>query len=157
MKIIFRTLVFLILFGTSAYAQNVPITQMQDGGQIQSTDQLHVSRCNHAGCDYRVHLSPVGASSSPLSTTNGGTGLTSVGGPGTVLTSDGSSLSWVTNNIIGSGLAFQCFRMNATGTATVWGNCLGSPVTSSPSGAGIVTQAAFNLVTQSGLNIIPHP
>lgn len=57
----------------------------------------------------------------------------------------------------GTGAGFQCQRMNSTGTALIYGNCLGSPFTSAPGGAGIVTQSGFNLITQSGLNIVPHP
>ena len=56
----------------------------------------------------------------------------------------------------GSGPAFSCYRMNTAGTAMIYGNCLGSPYTVSPSGAGIITQAGLNLTTQSGLNIVPQ-
>lgn len=57
---------------------------------------------------------------------------------------------------ITGGLAFQCLRQNASGNQVIWGNCLGSAYTAAPSSAGIVTQAALNLATQSGLNIVPQ-
>lgn len=75
---------------------------------------------------------------------------------GTNLALSGGVLSATASGLPSGGLAFECLRKDATGTTTVWGNCLGSPVTSSPSGAGIVTQSALNLVTQSGLNITPQ-
>lgn len=96
----FRKIISLIfvalVFTPPVQAQQsvVPIGQLPNGGMLQTSDSIHISRCNHAGCDFRVTPSPSATVPLPLSTANGGTGLTNVGVSGNVLTSNGTGVSY---------------------------------------------------------------
>ena len=104
---------------------NVPITQLPQGGQMQSGDKVHVARCNYAGCDYQVTPGPLISAPLPLSTTLGGTGLSTIGPAGTCLTS--------------------------TGTELIYAVCGNTPPTP---GSFIVTQTQVIIQTQSGVGIV---
>lgn len=131
-------------------AQNAPLTSPVVRGNFGAA----YNDINNIYSILQSNPSYTGAPNSLAGYNNAGTfsGVT----VGTNLSLSGGVLSATASGLPSGGMAFDCLRKDATGTTTVWGNCLGSPVTSSPSGAGIVTQSALNLVTQSGLNIIPQ-
>ena len=70
---------------------NVPITQLPQGGQMQSGDKVHVARCNYAVCDYQDTPGPLISAPLPLSTTPSGA---MIGVPAPALTSVISSLGF---------------------------------------------------------------
>ena len=62
MKKLLSLFLFLALLSSNAFAQNsqnAPITQLQNGAPAQAGDQVHIARCNYAGCDYRVTLGSI--------------------------------------------------------------------------------------------------
>lgn len=89
LKITISILVLCLLDVRHAFPQNVPISQMQDGGQILATDLIHISRCDFVGCDYKAHVGTIGAANTPLGISLGGTGLTTIGASGTCFVSNG--------------------------------------------------------------------
>lgn len=126
MKIVSLFVLALLFMASSAMAQNVPITQMQNGGVLRPTDAIHIARCNYAGCDYQVNTvgSLVGASV-PLISSLGGTGYSSYN-DGQLLIGNSSTSSLTSANLIaGSNIVIA----NGHGTITI----------SSTAGIGSVT------------------
>lgn len=141
-------IIFLLISLPALAQQNVvPISQMQNGGVLQPTDSFHISRCNSAGCDYRVNtVGTLASAIAPLSYTLGGTGLQTIGAANTCLTSNGTTLSYQPCSAGGSGSVTNFSFLNGSGATGSVTNPTTTPLLAiSPTAGGTFASSSNNL------------